>query len=296
VKNYHTPTLVAWTITVPICYNLLTMFNSDQTAKTPPLSGRKWWLLIIGLLVVGWLASTPEGLLGKADALGYAVCHRIDGRSFHIDTRQMPLCSRCTGMYLGAMLGLVVQMVAAPRRAGMPRIRHWTILGFFIAAFGVDGLNSYMKFFPTAPTFYETTNLTRLLTGSGMGLVVALMIYPAFNQSVWKNMDMKPVLSGSKMLAGLVTAVLLIDWLVYLQIPFLLYLFSLISAAGILVLLTMIYTVFWLFLLKRENQFDQISQMIFPIIIGFGTALLQIAIFDFARFTITGSWEGFIIG
>ncbi len=47
------------------------------------------------------------------------------------------------------------------------------------------------------------TNLIRLLTGSGMGLVVAFMIYPAFNQSVWKDPDMKPALVGVKDVGGL---------------------------------------------------------------------------------------------
>lgn len=251
---------------------------------------------MVGILLVAWLLSTPEGLLGKADALGYAVCHRIDARSFHIDGRQTPLCARCTGMYLGAVLGLFVQMIAAPRRAGMPAIRFWIILGLLIVSFGIDGLNSYLQFFPNAPRLYETTNIVRLLTGSGMGLVVALLIYPAFNQSAWKTVDMKPALSGLKMLIFLFLSMLLIDWLVYLQIPYLLFTFSLISALGILVLLTMIYTVFWLFLLKTENQYEHFAQLSFPLTLGFGTSLLQVALFNWARFALTGTWDGFLIG
>ena len=251
---------------------------------------------MVGILLIIWLLFTPEGLLGKADALGYAVCHRIDTRSFHIDGRQMPLCARCTGMYLGAVLGLLVQSAGAPRRAGMPAIRFWIILGLLIAAFGFDGLNSYLQFFPNTPRLYETTNIIRLLTGSGMGLVVALLIFPAFNQSAWKTVDMKPALSGLKMLTVLILSVLLVDWLVYIQKPFLLFTFSLISAVGILVLLTMIYTVFWLFLLKTENQYERFAQLSFPLTLGFGTALLQVALFNWARFAFTGTWDGFVIG
>lgn len=279
-----------------ICYNLLTMLKNDPTTSAQPIRGRKWWLLIVGLVFVGWLAGTPNGLLAKADALGYAVCHRIDIRSFHLDGRPMPLCARCTGMYLGAVLGLAVQQAAAPRRAGMPRKGEWIILGILVVAFAVDGLNSFINLIPNAPAFYETTNLTRLLTGSGMGLVVALLIYPAFNQSVWKHLDMKPALSGAKMLAVLILAALLVDWLVYLQLPTLLFLFALVSAAGILVLLSMIYSVFWLFFLKKENLFEHYSQLMLPLMIGFGTALMQIAIMDLVRFALTGTWEGFIIG
>ena len=56
------------------------------------------WLVVgvAALAFVSWLLNTPEGVLGKADAIGYAICHRIDGRSFHLGNRQFPLCARCT--------------------------------------------------------------------------------------------------------------------------------------------------------------------------------------------------------
>ena len=69
------------------------------------------------LVFLGFLMVAPPGLLGKADALGYAVCHRIDARSFHIGTRQLPLCARCSGMYLGALLGLVFLSADLPQNA-----------------------------------------------------------------------------------------------------------------------------------------------------------------------------------
>ncbi len=80
----------------------------------------KWLVPIVCLAVlILWLAETPAGLLGKADAVGYAVCHRISVRSFFLDDRPLPLCARCTGMYLGAMAGLLYQFFGYPRRGGM---------------------------------------------------------------------------------------------------------------------------------------------------------------------------------
>jgi hypothetical protein len=64
-------------------------------------------LLGVVLLAV-WLVETPAGLLGKADAIGYAVCHRIDLRSFHLGERALPLCSRCTGTYLGVGIAFLL--------------------------------------------------------------------------------------------------------------------------------------------------------------------------------------------
>ncbi|MEP7357390.1 MAG: DUF2085 domain-containing protein, partial [Anaerolineales bacterium] len=58
------------------------------------------------LTVTVWALNTPAGLLGKANAIGYAICHRIVSHSFLIAGEAMPLCARCTGIYLGALLGL----------------------------------------------------------------------------------------------------------------------------------------------------------------------------------------------
>ena len=41
---------------------------------------------------------------GKADHIGYAVCHQISVRSYFFGDHQLPLCARCSGQYLGALL------------------------------------------------------------------------------------------------------------------------------------------------------------------------------------------------
>jgi uncharacterized membrane protein len=252
--------------------------------------------IVVGLLLVGWLLNTPAGLLGKADGLGYAVCHRIEARSFHLGERQLPLCARCTGMYLGAMLGLVVQTLIARRRAGMPPWRVIILLGALVVAFGVDGLNSYLHLFPGAPALYEPNNWLRLLTGTGMGLVIALALFPAFNQAVWQVVDPTPAVKSLRYFLLMLGLALALDWLVWIENPLLLYLFALVSAAGVLVLLTMVYSLFWLIILRKENSYQWFSQMILPLVGGFGIGLLQIALFDLARFALTGTWDGFHLG
>ncbi len=251
---------------------------------------------VVGLLIVGWLLNTPSGLLGKADAVGYAVCHRIDVRSFHIGDRQLPLCSRCTGMYLGAMLGLVYQVIVSGRRAGSPPKRIWPALALFVAAFAIDGLNSYMSLFPGAPTLYEPQNWSRLLTGTAMGLAIAIVLYPAFNQTTWQTWEARPSIGSLRSVTILFGFALLLDWIVFTENPIFLYPLSLVSAAGVLVILTMVYCMLWLMLLRFENRYQRLSQMLVPLTAGFGLAVLQIALLDFARYFITGTWEGFHIG
>lgn len=53
---------------------------------------------------------TPAGAWEKLKALGYAVCHQIEDRSFHFHDLQSPLCARCTGLYLGSLLSILFQV------------------------------------------------------------------------------------------------------------------------------------------------------------------------------------------
>ena len=253
-------------------------------------------VLAVGVLLIGWLLNTPGGLLGKADAIGYAVCHRIAVRSFFLGERQLPLCARCSGMYLGAMLGLAYQAILSPRRGGLPTRGVLAVTIFFVLAFIVDGLNSFLSFFPGAPLLYSPANWSRLLTGTGMGIAIAVALYPAFNQTVWADWDARPALPGLRLMGGLFLLAGLMDLLLLSNNPLLLYPLALISAAGVLVLLTMTYSMVWVMFLRAENSYQRFSQMLFPLVGGFGFALLQIALFDFLRYTLTGTWDGFHLG
>lgn len=271
----------------------------SQAGETPPTHASTWrWVLalVLGILLFVWLANTPPGVLGKADALGYAVCHRIEVRSFHVNGRPLPLCARCTGMYLGAVAGLVYQIVVGRRRTAMPPWRVIVVLAVFVAAFGVDGLNSYLQLFPHAPKLYDPQNWLRLLTGTGMGIVLAAGLYPAFNQTVWRDWDPRPAISGLRSLGVLLLIGLGIAALVLSGNPWVLYPLALVSALGILWVLSMVYLIVLLILFRRDNLFTQARELITPAIGGLILALLQIAVLDLVRYWLTGTWEGFHFG
>jgi uncharacterized membrane protein len=248
------------------------------------------------LLLSGFLLNTPAGLLGKADAIGYAVCHRIDLRSFHLGERQLPLCARCSGMYLGALLGLIYQSFTAPRFSGMPPRRLLFVLGGLLLAFAIDGTNSLLSLMPGAPLLYPPHNTFRLITGTGMGLTIAALLYPAFNETVWQDREERPALSNFRSLGILLMLGILLDGLVISGNPLILYLLALSSAGGVLALLTLIYTMVWLMLLHAENRFCRPVELLPSLTAGFVLALLQIALFDLIRHLLTGSWDGFRLG
>jgi len=46
-------------------------------------------------------------IVSFAYAVGSVICHQLPERSFFIDGRQLPVCARCTGLYVSGAVGLL---------------------------------------------------------------------------------------------------------------------------------------------------------------------------------------------
>ena len=118
-------------------------------------------------------------------------CHQLWFRSLWINGNQLPMCARMTSMYIFANFGLVAAAFARPSTSAsrvmvdaMPApVRRWltryspergaaliVVVGLLPVA--VDGF--YQLF--SAVTHYESTNITRILTGVPGGFVGGLLI------------------------------------------------------------------------------------------------------------------------
>lgn len=255
----------------------------------------RWILLGLAVLLTAvWLFLTPSGLLGKADAIGYAVCHRIDARSFHILGRQFPLCARCSGTFIGAMLGLAYQTVFG-RKGKMPPTLVLVLFGALALAWVLDGSNSFLMLLPGDRSVYETTNLTRLLTGTGMGLAISVVLRPAFIQTVYTTWEDESVFEDWKKLLGLLLAAALLDLLILLEIPWILYPLALVGSLGVVVLLMVVYCMVWVMITNHENRYARFREIWVPLVGGYMVAMLQIGVIDLLRYLWTGTWAGFVL-
>jgi uncharacterized membrane protein len=63
-------------------------------------------------------------------AVGSLICHQLPARSFHLWTAQLPVCARCTGIYLGAAAAAVAAVAQpdAGARAAVRHARRWLAL------------------------------------------------------------------------------------------------------------------------------------------------------------------------
>ena len=97
------------------------------------------------------------------ELLAYAFyCHRLPDRSFIIAGRQFPICSRCSGIVIGYITGLIA-----------------TILGFRVSVVFllllplpliVDGIGQYCG-------IWISNNCRRFLTGISFGFSLILIAY-----------------------------------------------------------------------------------------------------------------------
>jgi len=260
------------------------------------------WLVPIALLLVvaAWLYVAPEGPLGKLDAIGYAVCHRIAARSFHIGDRQLPLCARCTGEFNAAAVALFFQAVACGRRNRLPNRGILAVLIVFFLAFAVDGANSYLYLLKQTspgmldniPNLYIPNNTLRLFTGSGMGVALAAVLYPMVNQTLWRQPDERPAL-GWRQFAVLSGLILLFDLGILTESPIVLYPAAYLSTLGVLALLTVVFSMVWIMMMRQENIFERGRQLWLPAAAGLTLGLLLVVSLDLARFHLTGTWGGF---
>lgn len=261
---------------------------SDQTStdKEVKAAARRrtvaWASIGLIALVLFLLFSPlwPVPFLDKVDCVGNAVCGRIPDHSFHLAGRQLPLCARCTGTFTGALLGFVGLLALGKGKAArMPPARVLVLLVGFIFVMAIDGLNSYISLMLGRPLLYQPHNLLRLITGTLHGLALSIIVFPIFNFTLWKEPDERPALAGFRDL-GLVLLLLALPMVLIVQaeIDLLLYPVAIISALGVLTMLTVVNSLIIIIAMRREAQAVAWWDAALPIALGFGATLMEIAV------------------
>ena len=274
---------------------------TEQTPATRTQTLTKWLVPIAAIIALsGWIYIAPPGLMGKLDAIGYAVCHRLSSHSLFVDGIQFPLCARCTGEFNAAAIALILQGFVSRKKSKLPNRGIIAVLILFFLAFAIDGSNSYLALlkqsygtpFMKIPNLYITNNVTRVFTGSGMGIAMASVLYPMYNQTIWRVHEDKAALEWLQfgLLVGLV---LLFDFGALSNLDPILYFIAILSTLGVLALLTMVFSIVWVMIMKQDNAFDHLRQLWVPAVAGLTLAFILIIGIDLFRFNLTHTWTGF---
>lgn len=153
--------------------------------SVPPRSRRLAWggLLATTAFVLAVALSTP--LLSPAGRaavmhLFAPVCHQIPVRSPFVDGVQLALCDRCTGIYLGLVIGVATVGVGHGlwRRAG--RYGGYLFLGSLVPM-GIDWIGPLLGLWANGPVSRALTGL--LFGGIAASFVADRLLWRNFRQS-----------------------------------------------------------------------------------------------------------------
>lgn len=134
------------------------------------------WLIMI--LAAPLLYKTPGQYSYFADLYYYLfhyTCHQNPVRCYWLFDYQLPVCVRCLGIYLGAVIGLVIYpLIKNIKSTKIPP--KWLLLVCFVPI-GIDGICSALH-------VYASPHWIRLLTGLICGILSMYFIIPGINDAV----------------------------------------------------------------------------------------------------------------
>lgn len=242
---------------------------------------------IIGILapiitVLAWFSIPSQTWLGRFWTVGTSVCHQIPSHSFIHSDHQFPLCARCTGLYIGCFIGLIYFAFLGKRKALPARPYRYLLFIFFFAWAG-DGLNSFINDFFNQNLLYQTTNLTRLVTGFGMGLAMSTALMTLFNIVIWQNPKNQSLLNHYGQVLAFIGFSAGTGWLLFHPGLLVFKILAVLSIITVLVVISMLYTIFWVIILKKENSFLSIIQLSPFLLTGLATALAQVKLLSLLR-------------
>ncbi len=177
-----------------------------------------------------------DWLISLAHWFGSAVCHQWPAHSYFIAGIELPLCARCTGLYLGALLTLGFHSWRHPRAVGMPRPWVLVTLVLFFFAWAGDGVNSFADYLRIVPPLYPPQNILRLATGALMGITLGTLVFVMFNSLVWRRVSPEAVLATPREFLALLVLMAVLVAAVASQWEWFLYPLQFVGLAAILIL------------------------------------------------------------
>lgn len=130
-----------------------------------------WCLAIVGAPALHTLGSAGRS---AADFLYLAfshICHQLDARSLHVCGAKLGVCVRCTAIYFSFFAGLILYPFVFDLDSKKFPDTTWLLLG--LGPMVIDAVLNDLG-------IHQSNELSRIVTGSLAGFVLALVTIPLF--------------------------------------------------------------------------------------------------------------------
>lgn len=117
-------------------------------------------------------------------SVGSVICHQLPERSFFVDGRQLPVCARCTGLYLGGVAGLAAWWTVKLLRGWRPQMvppasAPWATAGpvrWVMGLLAIVATPTVVSYLSGVSGVWDGSNLTRALLAVPLGLVAGAVV------------------------------------------------------------------------------------------------------------------------
>lgn len=137
------------------------------------------------LIAAPYLASSSSPLAEFMYRCFHPLCHQLPERSFHLFGEKLAVCSRCTSIYFGFLLGVVVYPLA--RKLTNTEIPHRNILFLAVAPMVIDVLLDMFG-------IHDSGFVTRTCSGLLFGCVAPFFVLPAAIEGTRQLSTNKPII------------------------------------------------------------------------------------------------------
>ncbi len=245
-----------------------------------------WRYAFIGLglaLLVGLLAWPGAPLEWKM----YAVVHGVCAQAHTVDMAgvRLPLCARNTGIYSGFLVTVLYLLALGRARAAkLPPLSVVVALITFVLVMAVDGVNSTLVDL-FLPHLYTPRNELRTLTGGGMGVAMAVLIFLMLNMSLRRNPDTEQrIMRGWIELGGVLLLNLLVLAAMYGNVALMFWPIAVVSWLGITGILYAINLLLTALVMGYEGQVQRMVQLARPATFALVFTLVELGALSALRF------------
>jgi uncharacterized membrane protein len=133
------------------------------------------WVWVVTLILA---PQAPRVIAAGTYLAGSFICHQKPERSFYADRSQLPVCARCTGLYVGGAVGVTAWLlVAGWRRTAPHRALQLATTSNVRVLLAVVAAPTLITVLSGLLGVWDPQNMTRALLavpfGCGLGAVVS---------------------------------------------------------------------------------------------------------------------------
>lgn len=210
--------------------------------------------------------------------IGFAICHQLPERTPVIEGYHLPLCARCTGIYLGVVSGYIYLFITGKWKSDtLPEPPFGYILAGLIGLTFLDALTTFLHLRPECESL-------RLLTGLLTGASLPTFAYPLLLCEIADNLEEKSNMESWGGFTVFIIIAIIPFALFYLTPPGTFYIISIVSTLGVLLIFMNLFGMLISIFVQPRKPYEYIFTLVLTV---FAIFLLFTLLYKLHQFSLT---------